>query len=246
MVIKQFFARNNARTDSGYQAFETLGRRVGGQYDQAGNDIRDIGRAKADVINMVGRWPFNILELQKRTTAATAPAAAPRGGYNVRVAGGGSSITDAQFAPRVMPNLAALNEMSEGAAYLGRALGGGGGPSTLPSARERRRREDDRFEREQARKQAAANAAWQKRRDLYDKGLSKYNEDLMKETQDWYNKSGGVGREYGNDMSGPSSTYDSSGNQPWESDYAPPEETEYSGGGAGWLYRNTIGLVGDY
>lgn len=247
MAIKQFFATNNARTDNGYQAFETLGRRVGGQYDQAGNDLRDIGRAKADVINMVGRWPFNIIELEERSAARAAlrsssaaqTSTLPARGYSVRVVGSGSSITDGQFAPRVMPNLASLNELSEGAAYLGRSLGG----SQLPYLAEKSRIEAQQFNREQSRKLAAAQNAWQKRWDLYEKGLDKYNEGLEKRGSEYVKSQdellrteGGYGS-YGPGGENPGSTppassvYDAEGRNPWDKGYTETEEPFYGGGG---------------
>jgi len=65
--LKEYVAGGTSRTDDkGFAAFETLGRRVGGQYDQAGNDLRDIGRAKSAITAGIGRWPFNIIELTQR------------------------------------------------------------------------------------------------------------------------------------------------------------------------------------
>lgn len=263
MAIKQFFATNNARADdSGYSAFETLGRRVGGQYNQAGNDLEQIGRSKADVINMVGRWPFNLIELQQRAfrqanTAqqASAPGRAPVMQSGVRVVGG-PSITDSQFAPRYMPDLAALNEMSAGAATLGRMVGG----SQLPYMAEQRRLANAQADREQRRKYDAAAAAWQKRWDLYEKSLDKYNDNLAEETRKWAEqqlKNGGYGTEYGGgdtvmrNPTGPDyevipqtpySVPEGTGGNIKVPDYVPDTTGGDYGGGDSWLYRNTIGL----
>ena len=197
--LKPFIATNTFRTDdSGYSAYATFARRAGSQYEQAGNDIRDIGRAKAATINMLGRWPFNILELEKRETeryyrgtrgAPGGSASLPRG-FNVVSGGSSGSITDAQFAQRRMPNLAALNEMSEGAAAFGNMLGGSGRyppgyrpPGSqygnLTDLRLRREYEEARQEaideRERARQEQLEYAAAQKRWDYYEKNLDKYN-----------------------------------------------------------------------
>ena len=201
--IKQFFATNQFRADdTGSRAYETLGRRVGGQYGAAGNDIRDIGRMKAATINMLGRWPQNILELEKREAerafkrqggggppgaANWRPGGSAVGGVNV--VGSRSSITDSQFAPRYMPNLAALNEMSEGARQFGSALGSGialgyqrpdypRGSAGFEREQSQLRRERLQEEREAERDLRLSQAAEQKRWDLYEKDLGAHNKRL--------------------------------------------------------------------
>jgi hypothetical protein len=189
--IKPFFATNQFRTDdSGYSAFETLGRRVGAQYEQAGNDLRDIGRSKAQVINMLGRWPMNILDLEKRETArltAGSQSSGSKSGSGVSVAGGGRRVAD-PWARR-FPDLSALNEMSNGAASFGRMVGGYPGMGGTMSP-EYRRNIEDQQKRETDRYNQLQDAASQKRYDLYEKGLSDYNKSLQSETQKWYDTQG--------------------------------------------------------
>lgn len=127
--IKEFVASNTYRADSsGYNAFETLGRRVGGQYDQAGNDLRDIGRAQAAGISMLGRWPYNVIELEQRrakAAAASSKSASGGGASILRGQGGGSS--------RRRPSGGGFGQMSEGAGAFGRmanSLVGGEGSVT--------------------------------------------------------------------------------------------------------------------
>ena len=190
--LKPFIATNTFRTDdSGYAAYETLGRRVGNQYEQAGNDIRDIGRAKAATINMLGRWPFNILELQKRETeryfkgvrgSAGGSASNPGGVISQGRSGPDYGGTSGLYPQMRMPNLAALNEMSEGAGVFGRMMGGS---SQLPYLAEKDRVAQQQYQREQDRKLRLAQDEWQKRWDLYEKGLDEYNTKLDKSTQEW-------------------------------------------------------------
>jgi hypothetical protein len=79
--------------------------------------------------------------------------------------------------------------MSEGAGAFGRMLGG---PSQLPYLAEKGRVAEAQYQREQDRKLRLAQDEWQKRWDVYEKGLDKYNEELMTNpdktgAQDWYN-----------------------------------------------------------
>ena len=197
--IKQFFATNQFRADdTGSRAYETLGRRVGGQYGAAGNDIRDIGRMKAATINMLGRWPQNILELEKREAERAFKRQQYRGPQGGEPTGGvrsisrGGSVTDSQFAPRYHPNMAALNEMSEGARQFGNALGSGialgyqrpdypRGSAGFEREQRELRREREQSEREEARQLRLDQAAYEKRWDLYEKDLNKHNEDIRKD-----------------------------------------------------------------
>lgn len=203
--LKGFTATNTFRTDdSGYSAYGQFARRAGAQYEQAGNDIRDIGRAKAATINMLGRWPFNILELQKRETERYAQGT--RGSQQSGAPGGVSVVsrprsgidyggTTGLYPQMRMPNLAALNEMSEGAGAFGRMMGQqsisnsdydkygyrppGSQYGNLTDLRLRREYDEARQEayeeRERARQEQLEYAAAQKRWDLYEKNLDKYN-----------------------------------------------------------------------
>ena len=197
--LKEYAATGNIRTDDkGFAAFETLGRRVGGQYDQGGNDLRDIGRAKAAVDTMIGRWPYNIIELEqraaeqadKRTQGQPAPARFRMPGStpaNFHIANAHvKSITDEQFAPRGPGGQGtSYNEggrgshaqMSEGAGALGSMLGGMGGTMS-PEYRKAIQAQQDA---EQQRADQLAIAAADKRWNLYEQGLDKYNKQL----QDW-------------------------------------------------------------
>lgn len=173
--IREFAAGNSLHTDDkGFAAFETLGRRVGGQYDQAGNDLRDIGKANAAAINAIGRWPFNIIDLEQRQAARSQPASKGTGGITARMGRSpGGSITDEQFAPRRMPDLAALNQMSEGAGALGRMLGGGKSGSGQLSYKDQAQ-----LQKEAMRQYQVEQAALDKWQTNYDKGVSNYNDTL--------------------------------------------------------------------
>src|ERR1041385_2567652 len=114
-TIKEFTAPVGYRVnDSGFSAFETMGRRVGGQYNEAANDIRTAGRVRGDITRMIGRWPFNIIELEQR--AAEQATARSGGGAGLRTRGGGGGgrggIPDpiSDFPIERMPNLDALNQ----------------------------------------------------------------------------------------------------------------------------------------
>jgi hypothetical protein len=180
-TLKEFEAKSTYRMDDkGYQAFETFGRRVGGSYNAAGNDLRDIGRAKSSAMQMIGRWPFNIIELQKRESERAAALAqqgryGPSGGVNVR-GGAGGSLTDQQFAPRRMPNLAALNQMAEGAGAFGGFVngyvGGGGYSTSTPSDRDGYSAQ---VLRERDRQMRLDQLAAEKRWEEYEKSLDDYN-----------------------------------------------------------------------
>ena len=245
--LKPFIATNTFRTDdSGYAAYETLGRRVGNQYEQAGNDLRDIGRAKAATINMLGRWPFNILELEKRETERYYRGTRGMQGGTSSLPGGVVSRgrvgidyggTSGLYAPMRMPNLAALNEMSEGAGQFGRMLGG---PSQLPYQSEKSRMAEQQYQREQDRKLRLAQDEWQKRWDVYEKGLDKYNEELLTNpdktgAQDWYNSLDNNNADYSTQP-----TYGGGGEiVPPPDTVINPETGEYGGGGAsstGWFW----------
>ena len=200
--LKQYFATNTYRPDeSGFAAFETFGRRVGSEYGRAASDIKEIGRTKAATINMLGRWPFNILELEKRESeramrSSPQSQSRPMGGVVTRPSSSG--ITDSQFGARYMPDLAALNEMSEGAAYFGRMVSGSpsygrgySGPGSqygnLTDLRLRREYEEAKQqaieERERERQEQLEEAAYQKRWDLYERNLDKYNEKIQADAQ---------------------------------------------------------------
>jgi len=117
--IAEYTAPNEKITPSqaGFAAWETAGRRIGPLYGQIAADIKEAGTLKAQQFTDIGRWPFAILQLQKEQAAAEAArqAAAAKGG------GGGVRIARAEnIGPEQFPNLAALNELSQGAATLGK------------------------------------------------------------------------------------------------------------------------------
>jgi hypothetical protein len=240
-TLKEFEAKNTYRMDDkGYQAFETFGRRVGGSYNAAGNDLRDIGRAKSSAMQMIGRWPFNIIELQKRESERAAALAqqgryGPSGGVNVR-GGAGGSLTDQQFAPRRMPNLAALNQMAEGAGAFGGFVNGyvgGGGRNDYrgpydPMQHGETSSDRDGYSaqvlRERDRQMRLDQLAAEKRWEEYEKSLDKYNEkietDAQKAVENQGQEYGGIGREL-----------DTTGNYKYEPDTS---AGEYGGSDYSW------------
>lgn len=181
--IKEFVASNTYRPeDKGYSAFETLGRRVGGQFDQAGNDIRDIGRAQAAATNMIGRWPFNIIELEQRAakeaaTVLRGQGAAPgkgRGGFSIQGPGRGG-----YGGSRRSPNYSSFDQMSEGAGSLGRMLHTEGS-----STRSDRDGYSAQALREKDRWQQLYNAAQRKQWDSWNKELNDYNKKVNADAAD--------------------------------------------------------------
>lgn len=253
--IKEFEATGSLRTnDNGYAAFETLGRRVGGQYNQAGNDIRDIGRAKSDVINMLGRWPFNIIDLQQRETKrrnalleaeSSRATNGGRGGVGGVVSrGSGSGITDDQFKTRRMPNLAALNQMSEGAAYFGRMVNPISGEKGLATSTQSNR---DGYSaqvlRERERLAQLDYLARKKSWEEYEKKLDTYNEGIDKRIENYTNQasvSGSYGSDYGGTSTSSSYYPENTTVEPLPSENVDFAPTDYGGGG-GWFESFTTG-----
>lgn len=195
-------------SDKGIAAYDTMGRRVAGQYDAAASDMTQAGRVTAQSQLMIGRWPFNIIKLQNNQAARAAQrdtaAAKGGGGVNIRAARSGPSITDDQFAPRRMPNLAALNEVSEGMGSLGSYLGRGAQQDTqnydrygyrpagsqygnLADLAARRGLDDARYnaqrEAEQRRQDQLNAAAYEKSWNKYEKQLDQYNQEVRGEAQ---------------------------------------------------------------
>lgn len=98
--------------NSGYQAFETAGRRVGGMFREAGANTLAKARAEAATLADKAQWPFTLFALKQKfqPPKPAAPAGAAGGGVAFNVRGSrGTSYGDAQFAPRIMPNLYAAN-----------------------------------------------------------------------------------------------------------------------------------------
>lgn len=217
--IKEFTATNTFHTDDkGYSAFETLGRRVGGQYDQAGNDLRDIGRVKSNVTAMIGRWPFNLIELEQRAAKkASQSTSSEGGGVNIlRGQSGGGS--------RRSPGRGPFEQMSEGAGAFGRfanSLVGGEGTVTTSD----RDGYSQQVLKERDRQARLDELASQKRWDAYQKSLDKYNTTIETDAQkaaDSYTKAGAYGADYGG--TGEPATY------------TPDTGSDYGGGSFDWTF----------
>lgn len=182
--IQEFVATATPRTDDkGFAAFETLGRRVGGQFDQAGNDLRDIGRVQAASINSIGRWPFNIIDLEQRQVAVLRGGQGGAGGGGSG-GGGGFRLARDRSGGGGGGSPRAFNQMSEGAGAMGQMLGGMGGTMSP----EYRRYIQDQQDREQKRQDQLNQAAANKRWDEAVKQWNDYKKDLNKSTQDWFDK----------------------------------------------------------
>jgi len=210
--IPQYSSSGDYRpTDRGINAYDTMGRRIAGQYDAAASDIAQAGRVGAQMSTMIGRWPWNVLSLRQRLQSQADKAAAAAGGGGsagggaggFRTQGGRGSITDAQFAPRRMPDLAALNQTSEGMGAIGRYASSLGGSSqdyqrygyrppgsqygNLADLAERRGRDDAIYgaqkEAENKRQAQLDALAQQKSWDNYEKNLATYNADVLKNAQ---------------------------------------------------------------
>lgn len=254
-AIKEYVApiKEYQGDNAGYNAFDTLGRRVVAQYEAAGNDVAAIGKSKAAMMGYIGRWPFNIIELEQRAAGSygfrRGQQGREGGGSRTVVARGGGSITDSQFAPRRMPNLAALNEMSEGAGAFGDMLGGGrsSGGSQLYEMRMAREARDARYmqqqEREQQRQNAMYDALSAKSWDKWQKELSSYNKSVNDNANKWYynEKNPAANPDWGTAMSGQAVSISPVPNSQYEfapqdigggSDNPPPPDvsTDYGGG----------------
>jgi hypothetical protein len=74
MKIAEYLAPNERLTPSneGFSAFETAGRRIGPLYNQQAQDIKEEGRLKAQEIEDLSRWPFDILNLRNDVAQAQA------------------------------------------------------------------------------------------------------------------------------------------------------------------------------
>ncbi len=207
---------NDFRTsNAGIGAFDTMGRRVAGQYDAAASDMAQAGRVTAAAQLMIGRWPFNIIKLQNSAYKVQAPSrvggqpGGGGGGVVVRPSSGGG-ITDSQFAPERFPDMAALNQLSEGMGQLGRGFHRGAGSIYDPdgnneimrsgrsingpgSGRDESRGgfgttadRDGYSARELAMRDRQAQldeAMHQKRWDTYEKNLAGYNKDILDNAQ---------------------------------------------------------------
>lgn len=236
--IKEFVSTNTFRADEkGYSAFETLGRRVGGQYDQAGNDLRDVGRAQAAVTQMIGRWPFNIIELERREAEREAAKAAPARGGSSGFSIGGARRGSDPWARR-MPDLAALNQMSEGAGAFGRFASryvGGTEGEIGSSTRSDRDGYSAQTLRERDRRAQLDYLARQKSWDAYQKGLGEYNEKINEDADK--SVEGILGQPVGisNDENSP---YFGT-NPDYGGTWTPEDTTEY-GGGQSWA--NWLGI----
>lgn len=196
MRIKEFTAPEGGFrvNDSGYNAFETEGRRIGGSYNQAASDIEKIGRVQGDTTTSIGRWPFNILELQRQIAARRAAiyeAANNTGaggirGTSVRVVGGGRGGGIPDFPYERMPDLAALNQMSEGASAFGRIGGGLVGRGMSDAEALRGASMARQLDREEQRRMALDAAAQQKAWDAEVKRMAAQQNQTMKDAEEWY------------------------------------------------------------
>ncbi len=203
--IQGFTAPSAIRSsDQGFSAFETYGRRVAGQFDQAANDIREIGRSKAAVTNMLGRWPLNIIDLEQRAQAEAdkrnqnqgqSPAAFRTGGafggqrvnfnvvrpergvqHNSGVDSAGDRGGHIGSGSGSGRGTGSYDQMSEGAGRLGSMLGGMGGTMSPEYRRAIQAQQDA----EQSRIDRLDQAASDKRFNLYEKNLDTYNQNLDK------------------------------------------------------------------
>lgn len=86
--------------NTGYQGFETAGRRVGGMYRESASDIATTAKVSAQTLADKQQWPFTLFALKQKFDAA---AKGKGGGF--RVVPSKPSVTDAQFGERIMPNL---------------------------------------------------------------------------------------------------------------------------------------------
>lgn len=181
--IKEFTATNTLHTDDkGYAAYETLGRRIGGQYDQAANDLRDIGRARADATQMIGRWPFNIIQLEQREAGA-GPQSRNRGpgGGGANIGGFGRSGGRGGGGGR-----GSFEQMSEGAGAFGQLANqyvGGRGNNFATSTPSNRDGYSAQVLKERDRQSQLDYLAQQKSWDAYNKNLGKYNDSILNDAQ---------------------------------------------------------------
>lgn len=231
-------------SDKGIAAYDTLGRRVAGQYDAAASDLAQAGRVTAQAKLGIGRWPFNIIKLQNSVLERKAARLPAESAGGVVTRGSSGSITDAQFATRRMPNLAALNEVSEGMGSLGRVTryygGGSGGDgdsryglSGYDESRTGGGTTSDRdgySARELAirdRNARLAELAAQKRWDQYEKNLERYNAAI----NDWAKQpvNGPVPT-----SSNPDSPYASTSEQYGGSGQPVVDQVGEYGGGSSW------------
>lgn len=267
--IQEYTASGDFRgSDKGIAAYDTMGRRVAGQYDAAASDMTQAGRVTAQSAMMIGRWPFNIIKLMNSGQAGRGaqPGTGPSG-VSVKTVGGNSNITDGQFAPRHMPDLNALNQLSEGMGRLGQGASQtaaqlrqqaqdlakygyrapGSQYGNLTDLRNQREYENSIEDAKQAiedrRAQQLSDAAYQKHWDNYEKNLADYNNKL----EAWGNQPAGSPVGTSND---PNSSYYGPNSSPSGSDYggtAPPTDQDYGGsGGLGFFgsIANGAGLLG--
>jgi hypothetical protein len=103
-------------SDLGFQAFETEGRRVGGMYREAANDMITGAKLAGEMAARDIEWPYIMQSLQ---------GGASSGGTNIKAVGG-SSGADSAFPFQRMPDLSAEDAAAAGALP--------DGSSTLPGA----------------------------------------------------------------------------------------------------------------
>lgn len=242
--LKEFVAGNTYRADeSGYSAFETLGRRVGGQYNEAGNDIRDIGRAQSAVTGMIGRWPFNIIELEQREAdraAKLADAGRGAGGGSVNIGQGGRSRGGSgRGGSGRIPGMGSLNQMSEGAGAFGRGIASAFG-KTGSSTRSDRDGYSAQVLRERDRQSRLDALASEKRWDAYEKEIGDRNAEMDKITDEWAKDTRGQPVPTSNVENSPYSTVQP---QDYGGEWKPEDTTEYGGGGSSIWSSVTSGLT---
>lgn len=202
--IQGFTAPSAIRSsDQGFSAFETYGRRVAGQFDQAANDIREIGRSKAAVTNMLGRWPLNIIDLEQRAQAEADKRnqAQGQGPAQFRMPGSTKANFNVVRPERGLTHNSGVDsagsrggssghgggspydQMSEGAGRLGSMLGGHRGAGTDQEDTSGNVRTDRaaiaRQDRETKRYNDMIDAMNAKDWALYERNLDKHNENLQ-------------------------------------------------------------------
>ena len=128
MKIAEYLAPTERLTPSneGFSAFETAGRRIGPLYNQEAQDIKEEGRLKAQEIEDLSRWPFDILNLRNDVAEAQAAKAAKEGvrigsvteGYNAVSGNAGQAgrggITDPSSGDYYSP----FDQISRGAPVM--------------------------------------------------------------------------------------------------------------------------------
>lgn len=157
--------------DKGFAAFETMGRRVGPLYNQAGQDVAKIGRLHAQEIQD-RRWPYNIMALQQSGGG---------GGVNFRVVGSRGGGGGGGGRVGAVPRYRSMNEVARGAPLLARmARGAARGEDGIPADAEWDQPDTDFYLQPKGMKNGL-------------NPLARENPQLgsgQKEAQDWYNNLG--------------------------------------------------------